>query len=80
MYILNNCCLCIFPPRTLLGLPQSFTISYFILALCLTLIVTCPKCGHTEAFYMQIQTRSADEPMTIYYKCCNFSCGFRWKE
>jgi len=27
---------------------------------------------------MQVQTRSADEPMTTYYKCCNHECGFRW--
>jgi DNA-directed RNA polymerase III subunit RPC11 len=30
---------------------------------------TCPRCGHQEAYYMQIQTRSADEPMTIFYRC-----------
>lgn len=29
---------------------------------------TCPKCEHNRAYYMQIQTRSADEPMTIFYK------------
>ncbi|CAI5530669.1 unnamed protein product [Closterium sp. Naga37s-1] len=41
---------------------------------------SCPKCGHSQAFFMQIQTRSADEPMTIFYKCCNMRCGYRWKE
>lgn len=40
----------------------------------------CEKCGHNRAFYMQIQTRSADEPSTIFYKCSNFDCGHRWKE
>lgn len=40
----------------------------------------CPKCAHNRAFFMQIQTRSADEPMTTFYKCANFSCGARWKE
>ena len=39
----------------------------------------CPKCKNTRAYFMQIQTRSADEPMTIFYKCTNFSCNFRWK-
>jgi DNA-directed RNA polymerase III subunit RPC11 len=38
----------------------------------------CPKCEHTRAFFMQLQTRSADEPMTTFYKCCN--CGIIWKE
>ncbi|XP_047138405.1 DNA-directed RNA polymerase III subunit RPC10 [Hydra vulgaris] len=38
----------------------------------------CPKCEFKKAYFMQIQTRSADEPMTTFYKCC--SCGHRWKE
>ena len=41
---------------------------------------TCPKCKHTRAYYLQMQTRSADEPMTVFYKCCNVQCGHRWKE
>ncbi|KAI9597433.1 DNA-directed RNA polymerase III subunit RPC10 [Syncephalis fuscata] len=41
---------------------------------------TCPKCEHTRAYYMQIQTRSADEPMTTFYKCCNHACGYQWRE
>ncbi|XP_011313727.1 DNA-directed RNA polymerase III subunit RPC10 [Fopius arisanus] len=40
----------------------------------------CPKCCHPRAYFMQIQTRSADEPMTIFYKCCNSSCGHNWRE
>lgn len=40
----------------------------------------CPKCDHPKAFFMQIQTRSADEPMTTFYKCCNMACGHRWRE
>ena len=39
---------------------------------------TCPKCSHAKAYFMQMQTRSADEPMTTFYKCC--ACGHRWKE
>jgi DNA-directed RNA polymerase III subunit RPC11 len=42
--------------------------------------VKCPKCDHDRAYFMQIQTRSADEPMTIFYKCCSATCGNRWKE
>lgn len=41
---------------------------------------TCPKCNHNEAFYVEFQTRSADEPSTIFYKCAKLSCGARWKE
>ena len=42
--------------------------------------VTCPKCEHKRAFFMQIQTRSADEPMTTFYKCCNMSCSHQWRD
>ncbi|CAI9729149.1 DNA-directed RNA polymerase III subunit RPC10 [Octopus vulgaris] len=41
---------------------------------------TCPKCEHGRAYFMQIQTRSADEPMTTFYKCCNVECAHRWKD
>lgn len=39
--------------------------------------VMCPKCEHTEAFWWMQQTRSADEPPTIFYKCCK--CGYSWR-
>lgn len=38
----------------------------------------CPKCDHTRAYYFQLQIRSADEPMTTFYKCC--SCGHQWND
>ncbi|CAO4375609.1 unnamed protein product [Caenorhabditis nigoni] len=40
----------------------------------------CPVCSHERAYFMQLQTRSADEPMTIFYRCANNSCAHRWKE
>ncbi|XP_014217621.1 DNA-directed RNA polymerase III subunit RPC10 [Copidosoma floridanum] len=40
----------------------------------------CPKCSHDRAYFMQIQTRSADEPMTIFYRCCNSLCNHQWRE
>ena len=40
--------------------------------------VTCPKCAHRMAYFMQLQTRSADEPMTTFYKCV--SCAHRWND
>lgn len=38
---------------------------------------TCRKCRSKECSYYQLQTRSADEPMTTYVTC--ISCGCRWK-
>uniref|UniRef100_A0A9L0JNH9 DNA-directed RNA polymerase III subunit RPC10 n=1 Tax=Equus asinus TaxID=9793 RepID=A0A9L0JNH9_EQUAS len=40
----------------------------------------CPKCEHPRAYFMQLQTRSADEPMTTFYKCCSAQCGHRWRD
>ena len=37
----------------------------------------CRKCGSKECSYYQLQTRSADEPMTTYVTC--IKCGNRWK-
>ena len=42
--------------------------------------VRCPAGGHGEAFFKQLQIRSADEPMTIFYRCCDKKCGHRWNE
>jgi len=40
--------------------------------------VICPKCGNTEAYYTIMQTRSADEPSTIQFRCCK--CSHSWRE
>ncbi|KAH7710750.1 DNA-directed RNA polymerase III polypeptide [Aphelenchoides avenae] len=40
----------------------------------------CPRCSHEQAYFMQLQTRSADEPMTVFYRCANADCAHRWKE
>ena len=40
----------------------------------------CSKCDNRRAYFMQIQTRSADEPMTTFYKCTNHACSHQWKE
>lgn len=38
----------------------------------------CRKCKERKCGYCQVQTRSADEPMTTFVWCLN--CGNRWKE
>jgi transcription elongation factor S-II len=38
---------------------------------------TCRKCKGKKCTYMSVQTRSADEPSTIFVTCLD--CGNRWK-
>jgi transcription elongation factor S-II len=37
----------------------------------------CRKCRANKCTYYALQTRSSDEPMTIYVTC--LMCGYRWK-
>ena len=37
----------------------------------------CGKCGHTEAVWWMLQTRSADEPTTQFYRCVK--CSYTWR-
>ncbi|KAJ4517652.1 RNA polymerase III C11 subunit [Exophiala dermatitidis] len=40
----------------------------------------CPneKCDSNKAYFYQLQTRSADEPPTSFFKCVE--CGKQWRE
>mmetsp|Transcript_12202 Transcript_12202/g.18723 ORF Transcript_12202/g.18723 Transcript_12202/m.18723 type:complete len:108 (+) Transcript_12202:134-457(+) len=38
----------------------------------------CPQCSHTEAYFLQMQIRSADEPMSVFYKCTK--CSHQWND
>tara|TARA_B100001057_G_scaffold492325_2_gene584490 strand:- start:526 stop:1050 length:525 start_codon:yes stop_codon:yes gene_type:complete len=38
----------------------------------------CRKCGSRSCSYYEVQTRSADEPMTQFITCLD--CGNRWKQ
>lgn len=38
----------------------------------------CPKCGHGSAYFFEVQTRSADEPATLFLRCVR--CTHQWRE
>lgn len=38
----------------------------------------CTKCGKRQCTYYEMQTRSADEPMTQFIRCLN--CGKQWRQ
>ena len=38
---------------------------------------TCRKCKSNKCTYYQMQTRSADEPMTTFVTCCECSARFK---
>ncbi len=40
-------------------------------------IFKCDRCKSMKTTYYQMQTRSADEPMTVFVSCV--SCGKNWK-
>lgn len=39
--------------------------------------IICPECENTEAYWWMQQTRSADEPPTLFFKC--IKCGYSWR-
>jgi DNA-directed RNA polymerase subunit M/transcription elongation factor TFIIS len=39
---------------------------------------SCPRCHKRQCTYYELQTRSADEPMTIFIQCVN--CHKRWTQ
>ena len=39
---------------------------------------TSGSCQNTRAYFKSIQIRSADEPMTVFYKCTD--CAYEWNE
>ena len=39
--------------------------------------IMCPTCEHMEAYWWMQQTRSADEPPTLFYRCVK--CGHSWR-
>lgn len=41
-------------------------------------MTVCPQCSHNEAYFLQMQLRSADEPMSVFYKCVK--CSHQWND
>ena len=39
--------------------------------------IMCPKCENMEAHWWMQQTRTADEPPTLFYRCKK--CGYSWR-
>lgn len=39
--------------------------------------IMCPECEHVEAYWWMQQTRAADEPPTIFYRCAK--CSYSWR-
>ena len=39
--------------------------------------ILCGKCGHGQAVWWMLQTRSADEPTTQFYRCAK--CNHTWR-
>lgn len=42
-----------------------------------TIKIDCEKCGNDEAVWWMLQTRSADEPTTQFYRCSK--CRYTWR-
>ncbi len=42
-----------------------------------TIDIMCPKCENNQAYWWMQQTRAADEPPTLFYKCKK--CGYSWR-
>ena len=40
--------------------------------------IDCEKCGNNEAVWWMLQTRSADEPTTQFYRCTK--CSYTWRK
>ena len=44
-----------------------------------TTLYTCGKCKKNNCHVTELQTRSSDEPMTLFVQCLSPHCGHRWR-
>ena len=42
-----------------------------------TINIECPKCKNNNAYWWMLQTRSADEATTQFYRCSK--CNYTWR-
>ena len=42
-----------------------------------TIEIECEKCGNKQAVWWMLQTRSADEPTTQFFRCTK--CSYTWR-
>lgn len=43
-----------------------------------TIDIKCEKCNNVKAVWWMLQTRSADEPTTQFYRCTK--CNYTWRD
>lgn len=51
--------------------------AYEIKQVSMTDLIKCGKCKKNKISYQELQTRSGDESMTIFFTC--LSCGHKWR-
>lgn len=54
-----------------------FKAAYEIKQVSMTDVIKCGKCKNNKISYYELQTRSGDESMTVYFNC--IVCGHKWK-
>lgn len=76
----RHCCSIYTTDIFFLGFAAQLTRTYCNVYILNFFAAQCPmkECGATDAYYMEMQTRSADEASTRMYKCSK--CGHRWNE
>lgn len=52
-------------------------VAYEVTQVAMTDQIKCGKCKKNKISYYELQTRSADEPITTFYSC--LVCGNKWK-
>lgn len=57
---------------------MKYKTAYEVTQVAMTELEKCGKCKKNKVSYFEMQTRSADEPMTHFYTC--LSCGHRWRK